>query len=89
MEESEISQMERNYQVSESPRWKREQSENRKNKKRITEEDSQQMSDIKYSNSSTFVKGFTPPDDTIEAQRRTDIILEDVKKGEDTKKNQR
>ena len=57
--------MKRVDQRPETPRKKREQSENIKNKKRHREKDSQQMSDITYSDGSTFVKGHTPPEETI------------------------
>ena len=88
MEETEIQHMEGYDQGPESPRRKREQSENSKNKKQ-REEDSQQMSDITYSDGSVYVEGYTPSDDTLQAQRGTDKILEEIKKGEDAKTTQR
>ena len=88
MEETEIQHMEGYEQGPESPRRKREQSENSKNKKQ-REDDSQQMSDITYSDGSVFVEGFTPPDDTIQAQRGTDRLLREIKNGEDAKTTQR
>ena len=64
------------YQASESPRRKREQSHNSKNKRRQTEETSQQLSDI------TFSDGSTHPPETGQAQESTDRLMLEIHNGE-------
>ena len=90
MSDLDLEQMERQDQGPESPRRKREASENSKNKKRFTEDiDSQQMSDITYSDGSTFVRCFNPPEATTQAQASTDRVLTDIVNGEAARTTQR
>ena len=76
-------------QGPESPRRKREQSNNSKNKRRQTEETSQPMSDITFSDGSTFEKGFTPPPETLQAQAGTDRLNTEISNGEEARTRQR
>ena len=72
-------------QGPDSPRRKREQSNNSKNKRRQTEETSQQMSDITFSENSTFEKGFNPPTETLQAQASTGKIMTEIENGEEAR----
>ena len=47
------------------------------------------MSDITYSDDSTFVKGFTPSEETIQAQMGTEILQRQIRDAKDAKTRQR
>ena len=88
MDEEEIVEMEEKSQSPESPRRKREQSANSENKKQHTEEDTQTR-ERTYSDGSTFVEGFHPPEETIQSQTRTEALQTQIREAEEAKTRQR
>ena len=47
------------------------------------------MSDITFSDGSTFEKGFTPPIETVQVQASTDRLMTEIRNGEEARTRQR
>ena len=88
MGEAELLQMERNAQSPETTRRKRAQSEPRENKKQHIAEDPHQT-ERTYSDGSTFVESFLPPEDTIQSQMQTDALNSQIQEAEEARTRQR